>query len=292
MSLLAATTPRNTRGSTNSSVVTSNQNLAVLGTQEDSDSEDEAIDNAFNACLAMQTQEFTPNRVPQLAIDFSTMDGGAIHDHLCVKGHGHVANRLLKELVSLAHIPDVPHNKKLISTKKAKPPQRQDFINLGNGSGDGLRYARTYLTTEFLRLNSPSPAPAVDVLDLTNGNASANLKARIALLALDHGASQLLETIFGGATKASRRAMLDDKSNGRTINLWGRLATEWINNPDWHPIADVDDSRVSSIDPSNAPPEPISPEALRSLFSKLRTDYSKAHANFHRSGNIAVSLQS
>ncbi len=53
-----------------------------------------------------------------------------------------------------------------------------------------------------------------------------------------------------------------------------------MNNPAWQPKRSFIDERILDIDPSRPPEEKFSPEALRSVFSRLRIEYTKTILRF------------
>lgn len=108
-------------------------------------------------------------------------------------------------------------------------------------------------------------------------NPSASIKCRLAHLALDVNTSNILSRIYDA-----------DGSVGQTLDLWKVLALDYVNNPMWQPRRAVNDDRLLEIDPARAPEEKFTPESLRSVFSRLRIDYTKALLKF--TSNIKITV--
>lgn len=114
-----------------------------------------------------------------------------------------------------------------------------------------------------------------------------NVQARIVHLATDETAQPILVQNFSSNSllpKESRRQQLDDKAQRAPV-LWKTLAADFINSADWTPVNEQEDSRLlDTIDPRKPPSKEMTSEELRTVFGKLRTNYSKCHANYHASG--------
>ena len=96
---------------------------------------------------------------------------------------------------------------------------------------------------------------------LQEEESSANLQARVMHMAKDHDASILLDEIFDGSDKKSRRETLYNKTT-RTPSLWKFLADAYFNNISWTPVNEQEDNRVKHIDPFNAHETPWTPKIL------------------------------
>lgn len=94
------------------------------------------------------------------------------------------------------------------------------------------------------------------------------MKARLAHLAADAHSAEILHKIYA------------TDSSVRTLDMWKYLATEFVNNALWVPRR-VTDERLYDVDPGYPTDEKMTPEALRSIFSRLRIDYTKALLKFH-----------
>ena len=91
-----------------------------------------------------------------------------------------------------------------------------------------------------------------------------------------------LDRIFGGANKELQRKELDDKSS-RNPQLWEDLAVTF-NSSEYAPENDIDDDRLSEIDPSKPPSTKWTGSELRTTFSKLRSVMTIKTRNFKASG--------
>ena len=217
-----------------------------------------------------------------LVVDGSTnwrlLLGGEIYDRLVKKGNklGHQGNKMVRLLHRSGFVPESVGTI-LGKSKREKEAQRELFVNL---SEEGLSFLRDEMTKFFESTEVPNES-SLDV-----GDVSKNTRARVWHLADDPRAAGYLEVIFGGVGKAARRAQLDDKST-RTINNWKILCDEFLNSPAWCPDNPFEDCpRLVDIDPFHPPPTPFEAEELRSLFSKMRSQYSIFNNNFHRSGEL------
>jgi len=187
---------------------------------------------------------------------FEAMSGEDIYDSFFrIRRMGYIANRTIRRLVDTKHIVS---SHILEKRKKFKAVQRQQFEQI---SPSGLEYLKVLLRAEILLLKNQKDR---------NLNPSPSIKCRLAHLALDINSSSILARIYDEATPL----------NILTLELWKVLATDYVNNPMWQPSRAVNDSRLLEIDPSRAPDEKMSPEAVRSVFTHLRIDYSKAIFKF------------
>jgi hypothetical protein len=204
--------------------------------------------------------------------DWKKLSGGEIFDRLVKKGNklGIQGNKLLKMLTRTKFITsDV--GTVLGKNNRDRRSQREHFANI---SEEGLSLLQEHMVTFYA-----SP-PSLDV-----GDISKNLRARAWHLADDAQATGYLEVIFGGVGKAARRAEVDDKVT-RTLGNWKHLCDNFFNSDSWTPQNCFDNTRVSEICPSRPPEVPFSPEELRSLFSKMRSQYSLFNDRYHRSGQL------
>jgi hypothetical protein len=121
---------------------------------------------------------------------------------------GIVANRLLKILITRKLIPDMTLNSKLQTRKAERAQQRLEFTRIGVGSNP---QPAIMLIRKFLMENILVPRDADgNVVDVNN--ISANLGARIIMLAVDPDSFMSLNEIFAAPDKEARRAQIDDKS--------------------------------------------------------------------------------
>lgn len=173
-----------------------------------------------------------------------------------IRRMGFIANRIIRKLNETKHIVS---SKILEKRKKLKALQRKQFEQL---SPAGVEYLKVLLKMEIAALKNNAQAVEAGL------SPSPNVKARLAHLAADANASEILNKIYA------------TDSSVRTLDFWKYLANEFVNNPSWIPRRVVDD-RLYDVDPGYAPEEKISPEALRSVFSRLRIEYTKALLKFH-----------
>jgi hypothetical protein len=108
---------------------------------------------------------------------------------------------------------------------------------------------------------------------------SPSIKARLAHLADDHSACEILGKIY--ATDSSIR----------TLELWKTLAQDYVNNHLWQPKRGFIDERVVDIDPSRVPEDKFTPESLRSVFSRLRIEFTKTVLKFQTAIKTATSRE-
>lgn len=151
-------------------------------------------------------------------------------------------------------------------------------------SANCLKWVATYLTMKccdndqkrMQRVGGSELAPRV----------TENLISRVGHLNTEPGPINLNKSrIFGGTSHKNKRLALDNKSE-RTISLWKELADTFFNNADWKPENEQTDTRIVSIDPSEAPRTPWTGEELRSTFSTLRSDMSIKTRAFQSSGQL------
>lgn len=107
-------------------------------------------------------------------------------------------------------------------------------------------------------------------------NPSPSIKCRLAHLALDINTSSILARIY------------DADQGIHNLDLWKVLALDYVNNPMWQPRRIVNDDRLHDVDPSRAPDEKFTPESLRSVFARLRIDYTKTLLKFTSSIKLTV----
>lgn len=219
------------------------------------------------------------------SLEWNSMTGAEIYDRLCVKGAkiGYQANKMLRELNNKEFV-----NKNCgIILAKNKEERVLQRVFLANLSGAGLEFLREEMTSYSLGNAVSTNLGSVDNgnFGLEPGEVSANLRARVVHLAKDPETIGILEIIFSGVTKIARRTVTDDKTT-RNASIWNMLCGKYFNNIDWRPENDVDDSRVSSLNPTLPPSEPYAPEKLRTLFCTMRTQYSLYYDRYHRSGQI------
>lgn len=98
-----------------------------------------------------------------------------------------------------------------------------------------------------------------------------SIKCRLAHLAEDPASADILGKIY--ATDSSIR----------TLDYWKTLAIDYVNNIAWQPKRSFLDERVIDIDPSRCPDDKFTPESLRSVFSRLRIDYTRTILKFQAS---------
>ncbi len=180
---------------------------------------------------------------------------------------GFIANRIIRKLNETKHIVS---SKILEKRKKLKAVQRKQFEQL---SPAGVEYLKVLLKMEIAALKNSAQNVEAGL------NPSPSIKARLAHLADDHAACEILGKIY--ATDSSIR----------TLELWKTLAQDYVNNPLWQPKRGFIDERVVDIDPSRAPEEKFSPETLRSVFSRLRIEFTKTVLKFQTAIKTANSRE-
>ena len=229
--------------------------------------------------MSTTTSVVEVEEVQKEEVDWMVESAGSIYDRLTKKGarmgiHGNKMIRLLKDRKFLS-----PSTQNTIGkNKKQRSEQRSAFVLMPAAGVELLRSEMQKYTT---RCDS-----ADDLLQgLDEYDIPKSLRARAWHLADDPRAVSYLEVIFGGVNKKARRAHLDDKTQ-RNHTYWGDLCEEFFNNPEWQPQNPFSDSRVEDLKPENPPPEPYAPEELRSLFSKMRSQYSIFNDRYHRSGQL------
>jgi hypothetical protein len=142
---------------------------------------------------------------------------------------GFIANRIIRKLNETKHIVS---SKILEKRKKLKAVQRKQFEQL---SPAGVEYLKVLLKMEIAALKNSAQNVEAGL------NPSPSIKARLAHLADDHAACEILGKIY--ATDSSIR----------TLELWKTLAQDYVNNPLWQPKRGFIDERVVDIYPSRAP---------------------------------------
>eukprot|EP01031_Cornospumella_fuschlensis_P036662 gene36662-44475_t len=168
-----------------------------------------------------------------------------------IKRMGFLANRIIRRLNETKHIVT---SKILERRKRLKSLQRKQFEQL---SPAGVEYLKVLLKMEVAAIKNN--ALTVE----TSLSLVPNVKARLGHLALDGHAAEILRKIYA------------TNSSVRTLELWKHLADDYINNAHWVPRRVVDD-RLYDVDPGYAPDEKFTPENLRSVFSRLRIEFTKA----------------
>jgi len=187
---------------------------------------------------------------------FEAMSAEEIYDSFFrIRRMGYIANRTIRRLVDTKHIQS---SHILEKRKKFKSIQRRQFEQM---TPSGLEYLKVLLRAEALMLKNQKDRHLTP---------SASIKCRLAHMALDINSSTILARIYDITTPI----------NIVTLEMWKILAADYVNNPMWQPSRAIDDNRLMEIDPSRAPDEKMSPEAVRAVFTNLRIDYSKALFKF------------
>lgn len=184
-----------------------------------------------------------------------------------IRRMGFIANRIIRKLNETKHIVS---SKILEKRKKLKAVQRKQFEQL---SPAGVEYLKVLLKMEIAALKNSAQNVEAGL------NPSPSVKARLAHLADDHAACEILGKIY--ATDSSIR----------TLELWKTLAQEYVNNHLWQPKRGFIDERVVDIDPSRVPEEKFTPESLRSVFSRLRIEFTKTVLKFQTAIKTANSRE-
>eukprot|EP01040_Poterioochromonas_malhamensis_P015360 gene15360-17180_t len=195
----------------------------------------------------------------------------------CIAKIGCTANALIKEMVVSKYLDKKNQKMQKVLRNSVRDNQRKEFCVPVNGK---IEFVRTFLAERIIQLKDTSGEA------ITKAQYTANLLARVIMLIADENSLLLLQEIFRGPAKESQRLFLDNKDE-RTIGKWRAIADEYFNNQDWRPEnALTYCTYVSDLDPSQCPESPWSPESLRSTFSKLRTEFTIIHSNYHRSGHL------
>lgn len=195
----------------------------------------------------------------------------------CSKKIGCIANALIKQMAELKFLDE--KNQKMHKTVRdfARDNQRKEFCAPANGK---IELVRSFLANNILQHKDATGET------ISKAQYTANLLARVIMLIADENSLLLLQEIFRGPAKEGQRLFLDNKDE-RTIGKWRAVADEYFNNQDWRPEnALTYCTYVSDLDPSQCPEKPWNPESLRSTFSKLRTEFTIIHSNYHRSGHL------
>eukprot|EP01033_Poteriospumella_lacustris_P004698 gene4698-3366_t len=179
-----------------------------------------------------------------------------------IRRMGFIANRIIRKLNETKHIVS---SKILEKRKKLKALQRKQFEQL---SPAGIEYLKVLLKMEIAAIKNMSSDGGL--------NPSPSIKCRLAHLALDINTSSILARIY------------DADQGIHNLDLWKVLALDYVNNPMWQPRRIVNDDRLHDVDPSRAPDEKFTPESLRSVFARLRIDYTKTLLKFTSSIKLTV----
>ncbi len=100
---------------------------------------------------------------------------------------------------------------------------------------------------------------------------------------IDDETRETLEQIVNPSTS---RSSLDNRHE-RAPARWDYLATTYFNNEDWAPEnLFLEDERVNMLDPSRPPVPTVTGQQLQKMMSKIKTEYTVVHGNFHQSGNL------
>jgi len=184
-----------------------------------------------------------------------------------IKRMGFIANRIIRKLNETKHIVT---SKILEKRKKLRLSQRKQFETL---SPAGVEYLKVLLKMEVAALKNQTDSSL---------NPSPSVKCRLAHLALDINTSNILSRIYD--TDANAAATIGIQ----TLELWKVLALDYVNNPMWQPRRAVNDDHLLDIDPARAPDDKFTPESLRSVFSRLRIDYTRALLKFTAGVKLTV----
>jgi hypothetical protein len=113
-------------------------------------------------------------------------------------------------------------------------------------------------------------------------NPNTNIKCRLAHLAEDPNSAEILNKIY--ATDSSIR----------TLELWKTLAQDFVNNQNWLPkrlYERIGDERLIDVYPAVIPNEAYSPESLRSVFSRLRIEFTRTVLKFQTAPKVTNSRE-
>lgn len=206
-----------------------------------------------------------------------------------IRRMGFIANRIIRKLNETKHIVS---SKILEKRKKLKALQRKQFEQL---SPAGIEYLKVLLkmgkavcllfAVDCVSCGAPLLTVALSCVEIaaiknmsSDGglNPSPSIKCRLAHLALDINTSSILARIY------------DADQGIHNLDLWKVLALDYVNNPMWQPRRIVNDDRLHDVDPSRAPDEKFTPESLRSVFARLRIDYTKTLLKFTSSIKLTV----
>lgn len=184
---------------------------------------------------------------------------------------------------------DAELGKVMGGTNKANSVYAKQAIVFANMNPATLGHVRTYFNEHAMKERGTAIVATNNTADdgtapiITKSNIS--IKARIATLVVNDGPKELLEQIFQGGIS---RQDLDNKEL-RPSAIWERLAKDYVNNPDWEPeVYKVNDARLDAlnINPLLVPSEPMTGEELRTMYSNMRTQYTKIYMNYKQSGKI------
>jgi len=187
-----------------------------------------------------------------------------------IRRMGFIANRIIRKLNETKHIVS---SKILEKRKKLKAVQRKQFEQL---SPAGVEYLKVLLKMEIAALKNS----AQTVMEGLNPNT--NIKCRLAHLAEDPNSAEILNKIY--ATDSSIR----------TLELWKTLAQDFVNNPIWQPkrlYERIGDERLIDVYPGVLSSESYSPESLRSVFSRLRIEFTRTVLKFQTAPKVTNSRE-
>lgn len=230
-------------------------------------------------------------------LNLSTLTPKEIYDKICqnkkING-GYICRALIKKMNEVA-----PENTKFTKATMAKNRPEQltqcnEFLKICEDTelkevaytaveDYMFRNAKHWNTQiELVRHFTEAPPPEEHDEENDAQVTPTNLRARVATLAVADETRKIFEQIYRGITS---RAELDDKTQ-RGPALWKEVA-DIFNSVDYNPaIEGVTDTRCAGIDCSLPPTEAWSPEKLRSVWNSIRSQYTRAFDNYHKSGML------
>lgn len=197
---------------------------------------------------------------------FEKLSPADIYDSFfTIRRMGFIANRIIRRLNETKHIVS---SKILEKRKKLKAVQRKQFENL---TSEGVEYLRVLLKSEISSTKNGTS-------DVPNTFSSPSLKCRVAHLTEDTDAIAYLSVIYK-----------TEPTPGK-LETWTLLADRFINNENWRPAkAVINDDRVADVDPTSRPPENITGDILRSIFTRTRIEFTRTLMKFHSSVKMGSS---
>lgn len=205
---------------------------------------------------------------------------------------GIIANKVFKTLKENNFYDGPP---KLCHLKKDIHEQKENFLKLCDGgkeivynilASNEIPAVLMTRDTELIVHNVKALGKSTQIGNKIYDN---NVLARIIHLAeAGNDNVSVLEDIFSSMTnipRAGRRAVLDDPQERSNVK-WNLLAEEYINNPEWTPVNEFEDQRLNNIDPRLPPHELYTGQALRTVFSGLKTHFTILSNNYHKSGQL------
>jgi hypothetical protein len=182
---------------------------------------------------------------------------------------------------------------KILCTKKADLADQRKLFLQWAGEIRVLRWVRSEIFTKVV--SHPRTYKLLDVkhadfigmshegkekMTLSAVEATDDTMARIAHLACTSESRSLLHMIYGPKTRE-----YVDQSDLQAPALWQDLASQFVNNADWHFFRPTCQSVVGHIDPTNFPNPGITGDCVRECFTSIKAMFSTlSNAVFGRTG--------